>query len=40
MGNDRDVKLDDISIVRDYLDVFPKELPGLPPKGKLNSPLS
>ena len=32
VGNDKDVKLDDIPIVRDYLDVFPEELPRLPPK--------
>ena len=32
MGNDKDVKLDDISIVRDYPDVFPVELSRLPPK--------
>ena len=32
MGNDKDVKLDDIPIVRDYPDVFPEELPELPPK--------
>ena len=32
VGNDKDVKSDDISIVRDYLDVFLEELPGLPPK--------
>ena len=32
MRNDKDVKLDDIPIVRDYPYVFPEELPGLPPK--------
>ena len=32
VGNDKDVKLDDITIVRDYPNVFPKELPRLPPK--------
>ena len=32
MGNDKDVKLDDIPIVRYYPDVFSEELPGLPPK--------
>ena len=32
VGNDKDVKLDDIPIVRDYPDVFPEELPRLPPK--------
>ena len=32
VGNDKDVKLDDIPIVRDYPNVFPKGLPRLPPK--------
>ena len=32
MRNDKDVKLDDIPIVRDYPYVFSEELPGLPPK--------
>ena len=32
LGNDKDVKLDDIPVVRDYPEVFPEELPGLPPK--------
>ena len=40
VGNDKDAKLDDIPIVRDYPDIFPDELPGLPPKRELNSPLS
>ena len=35
VGNDKDVKLDDIPRVRDYLDVFPKELPRLPPKREI-----
>ena len=35
MGNDKDAKLDDIPIVRDYLDVFLEELPGLPPKREI-----
>ena len=30
--DDKDVKLEDIPIVRDFLDVFPKELSRLPPK--------
>ena len=30
VGNDKDVKLDDIPLVRDYPDVFPEELPTLP----------
>ena len=32
MRDDKDVKLEDIPIVRDFLDVFPGELHGLPPK--------
>ena len=40
VGNDKDVKLDDIPIVRDCPDVFPEELLGIPPKMKLNSPSS
>ena len=32
MRDDKDVKLEDIPIVRDFLVVFPKELPRLPPK--------
>ena len=32
MRDDKDVKLEDISIVRDFPNVFPGELPGLPPK--------
>ena len=32
VGNNKDVKLDDIPIVRDYPDVFPEELLRLPPK--------
>jgi hypothetical protein len=27
--------LENLSTVRDFLDVFPKELPGFPPKGKM-----
>ena len=30
--DDKDVKLEDIPIVRDFPDVFPEELHGLPPK--------
>ena len=42
MGNDKDAKLDDIPIVRDYPDVYLDELPRLLPKlkRKLDSPLS
>ncbi|RVW24900.1 Retrovirus-related Pol polyprotein from transposon 17.6 [Vitis vinifera] len=32
VNEENDLKLEDIPIVRDYLDVFPKDLPGLPPK--------
>ena len=32
VGYDKDVKLEDIPIVRDFPDVFPKELPRLPLK--------
>ncbi|RVX20828.1 Transposon Ty3-I Gag-Pol polyprotein [Vitis vinifera] len=32
VNEDNDLKLDDIPIVRDYLDVFPEDLPGLPPE--------
>ena len=31
MNEENDLKLEDIPIVRDYPDVFPKDLPGLPP---------
>ena len=39
MGNDKDVKLNDIPIVRDYPNVFPEELPGLPPKIEVEFPI-
>ena len=32
LGDDKDVKLEDIPIVRDFPDVFPEELTRLPPK--------
>ena len=32
MNKENDLKLEDIPIVRDYPDVFPKDLLGLPPK--------
>ena len=35
VGNDKDVKLDDIAIIRYYPNVFHEELPGLPPKRKV-----
>ena len=32
MNEENDLKLEDILIVRNYLDVFPEHLPDLPPK--------
>ena len=32
MSNESDLKLEDIPIVREYPDVFPEDLPGLPPE--------
>ena len=32
MNGKNDLKLEDIPIIRDDLDVFPKDLPGLPPE--------
>ena len=32
MNEENDLKLENIPIVRDYIDVFPKDLPGLPPE--------
>ena len=32
VNEENDLKLEDIPIVRDYPDVFPKDLPGLPPE--------
>ena len=32
VSNESDLKLEDIPIVRDFLDVFPDELSGLPPE--------
>ena len=32
MNKENDLKLEDIPIVKDYLDVFPKDLLGLPPE--------
>ena len=35
-NNEEKLKLKDIPILRGYLDVFPKEIPGLPPKSELD----
>ncbi|KAL6313607.1 hypothetical protein AAG906_006976 [Vitis piasezkii] len=35
VNEENDVKLEDILIVRNYLDVFPEHLPGLPPKREM-----
>ena len=35
MSNENKLKLEDILIVQDYLDVFPDDLPGLPPKRRV-----
>ena len=36
-NNNKDkLKLEDIPILRGYLDVFPEEIPGLPPKRELD----
>ena len=32
----KDVKLEDISVVKEYPDVFPEEIPGLPPKREID----
>ena len=32
VNEENDLKLEDMSIVRDYPDVFPDDLPGLPPE--------
>ena len=36
MNEENDLKLEDIPIVRDYLDAFPKDLPSLPPERKVD----
>ena len=35
-NNEDKLKLEDILILREYSDVFPKEIPGLPPKWELD----
>ena len=35
MSNENKLKLEDILIVQDYLDIFPDDLPGLPPKRRV-----
>ena len=32
LSNESDLKLEDLPIVRDFPDVFPNDLPGLPPE--------
>jgi len=32
----RDLKLEDISVVKEFLDVFPEEIHGLPPKREID----
>ena len=32
----KDVKLEDIPVVKEYPDIFPEEIPGLPPKRKID----
>ena len=34
-----EVRLEDVPVVRDFLDVFPDDLPGLPPEREINFPL-
>ena len=34
-----EVRLEDISVVRDFLDVFPDDLPGFPPERKIDFPI-
>ena len=36
MNNIDKLKLEDIPILKEYLDIFPKEIPGLPPKQELD----
>ena len=35
LSNESDLKLEDLPIVRDFPDVFPNDLPGLPPERKM-----
>ena len=34
-----EVRLEDVPVVRDFLDVFPDDLPGLPPKLEIDFPF-
>ena len=36
MNKEDILKFDDIPILKEFLDIFPKEIPGLPPKRELN----
>ena len=39
VNEENDLKLEDVPIVRDYPDIFPEDLPGLPPKKRWSSQL-
>ena len=34
-----EVRLEDVPVVRDYMDVFPDDNPGLPPKREIDFPI-
>ena len=34
-----EVRLEDVPVVRDFLDVFPDDLPGLPPEREIDFPI-
>ena len=36
---DSEVRLEDVPVVRDFLDVFPDDLPGLPPEREIDFPI-
>ena len=36
MGSEKDVQIVDIPVVRDFTDVFPEKLPGLPPEREVD----
>ena len=36
MNKEDNLKFDDIPILKEFLDVFPEEIPGLPPKRELD----
>ena len=33
------MRLEDVPVVRDFLDVFPDDLPGLPPEREIDFPI-